>query len=126
MCHWFTGFRHRFYGVQNVPEPVSNEGAVMHSHMKSARGPVWLVSGVLAVLISLNVGMAGEGDTLAPAVNATHQDRNATPSSSAATLNGSGTAEGRFCRPVWSAKGDEAKESAACVPVSTNARLMSL
>jgi hypothetical protein len=98
----------------------------MHSLMKCARGSAWLVLGAFAVLISLNVGMARDSDTRAPSVIAAHQDRNATPSASAATLKGSGPVDGRFCRPVWSTEGDEARESTACVPVSVNAGRMSL
>ncbi|MDX2218090.1 MAG: hypothetical protein SF172_03625 [Burkholderiales bacterium] len=102
-------------------------------HSKSTGTGVWVgwVPALLAGLIGLDVGLAGERSTRALAAPAVHQDRAvvasaASSSAGAVAHRGVSTAEGRFCRPVWSATDAAATEPVACKPVASPSRLMSL
>lgn len=102
----------------------------MHSIVNGTDVRVWLVPGLIAGLIGLCVGMAGERGARASAVPAVHQDRAVMASGAAPSLprpQGVTTpVEGRFCRPVWSAEDATSTEPAACKAVVTPPRLMSL
>jgi hypothetical protein len=78
------------------------KGTVMRFQMIASVGVSLLVPCLLAGLIGLYVGMSGYGDVSSSAQRLSHTARMTVPT---AMVTGPKvqSAEGRFCRPVWSA-----------------------